>query len=169
MDIIEFIERFKSSDKTLFDDIRIRKYIPIQEKSLTCAYICERLMIEAGVDRSAEKYIVSKEIYRLFDILFAYTNIHISKGQKCVETYNECGELGIDRLIMRMVPKQDYRTYCKMLDDMSTIRDTMLIRAIFDKGSESSMASELSTIVQTVSKNKEVFDSITNMFNALKT
>lgn len=168
MTIHEFIERFSNMDSTVMGDIEIRKYIPLQDKVIICEKIVNKLERYVGIDNTSSSFVEKKYCYILFYILLGYTSITFDELEITSDLYNEFCEIGADVAIMKRISQQDYRTFCKILDDMSTVRDSMIFKSMISNPYSSNITEELENMIEMASKHKSTFDSITKMCNSLK-
>lgn len=168
MTIHEFIERFSNMDSTVMEDVDIKKYIPLQDKVMVCENIVNKLERYVGMDNSSSSFVEKKYCYILFYILLRYTSITFDELEITSDLYNEFCEIGADVAIMKRISQQDYRTFCKILDDMTTIRDAMIFKSMVSSPVSNNMTEELEKMIEMASKHKSTFDSITKMCNSLK-
>lgn len=168
MTIHEFIERFSNMDSTVMGDIEIKKYIPLQDKVIICEKIVNKLERYVGIDNTSSSFVEKKYCYILFYILLGYTSITFDELEITSDLYNEFCEIGADVAIMKRISQQDYRTFCKILDDMSTVRDSMIFKSMISNPYSSNITEELENMIEMASKHKSTFDSITKMCNSLK-
>lgn len=168
MTIHEFIERFSNMDSTVMGDIEIKKYIPLQDKVIICEKIVNKLERYVGIDNTSSSFVEKKYCYILFYILLRYTSITFDELEITSDLYNEFCEIGADVAIMKRISQQDYRTFCKILDDMSTVRDSMIFKSMISNPYSSNITEELENMIEMASKHKSTFDSITKMCNSLK-
>lgn len=168
MTIHEFIERFSNMDSTVMGDIEIKKYIPLQDKIIICEKIVNKLERYVGIDNTSSSFVEKKYCYILFYILLRYTSITFDELEITSDLYNEFCEIGADVAIMKRISQQDYRTFCKILDDMSTVRDSMIFKSMISNPYSSNITEELENMIEMASKHKSTFDSITKMCNSLK-
>lgn len=168
MTIHEFIERFSNMDSTVMGDIEIKKYIPLQDKVIICEKIVNKLERYVGIDNTSSSFVEKKYCYILFYILLRYTSITFDELEITSDLYNEFCEIGADVAIMKHISQQDYRTFCKILDDMSTVRDSMIFKSMISNPYSSNITEELENMIEMASKHKSTFDSITKMCNSLK-
>lgn len=168
MTIHEFIERFSNMDSTVMGDIEIKKYIPLQDKVIICEKIVNKLERYVGIDNTSSSFVEKKYCYILFYILLGYTSITFDELEITSDLYNEFCEVGADVAIMKRISQQDYRTFCKILDDMSTVRDSMIFKSMISNPYSSNITEELENMIEMASKHKSTFDSITKMCNSLK-
>lgn len=168
MNIHEFLDRYNLMDKNLFDDIEIVKYIPLQDKVITCEKIVNKLERYIGLDNTSSSFVEKKYCFILFYILFKYTSITFDELEITSDLYNEVCSVGADTAILKRISQQDYRMFCKILDDMSTVRDSMMFKMAISSTNQENMAKEIQNMIDMASKHKDTFDSITRMCNSLK-
>lgn len=168
MTIHQFIERFSQMDGTVVNDVKFKKYISLQEKVIICEKIVNKLERYVGYDNTSASFVEKKYCYILFYILLHYTDITFDELEITSDLYNEFCGIGADIAITKRIPQQDYRTFCKILDDMSTIHDAMMFKAMIANTSANSMTEDLQKMIEMASKHKATFDSITKMCNSLK-
>lgn len=160
MTFSEFIERYKSMDETTIPAINFTKYITIGDKVSTAQELVDNMNELYGYDIQAPIFIKNREILKFFTLLGAYTDIVMEHGEETEENYDYCQEMGIEKLLISNIPIYEYRRFEKIIDDMLTVNDVLLLKNAMVNNERVDLAKEREALGGDIRDNADLIEKM---------
>lgn len=167
MKFFDFIERVKDMDDSVLKDLEVKKYIPLQEKLTHIYMLILKINQDNGDDIRTISYVENFEVNRFFTILKAYTNLEISDEDITTDNYDDCQRIGVERIINNQGSPSEMRKFNELVDKMSSINDTILLRNILLNQDFSALQESSSTMISELEQNGETVERLIKLFTPM--
>lgn len=167
MKFFDFIERVQNLDDSVLQDLEVKKYVTLQEKLNAIYMLILNINQKCGDNMQTLSYTEVFEVERFFALLKIYTNLEISSDDITTDNYDLCQSIGVERIINNQGSPFEMRKFNSLVDKMTAINDTIVLRQILLNQDFSQLKESSDTMISELEQNGDTVQRLIQLFTPL--